>query len=235
MKYIFIVIFGFITFVSPLHISLAEVGGTITRTSQVPYEQLSYPQKLEYLMERLIEIQALLLAFSEQMTKPSSTEIINVSALIDYIEQETTVTIARADGQREELVISATNKDNIIEVVASEYGLSTEVIEDLLEVVSRNADTSKAVTVRFRDNRSITIRQEQWDGVVESTQISSTEIMDEFLVPVFGSETLATIIYDGLVTDIRQGNVSDEMYSFIAQILEESDTAELRDAITFQF
>lgn len=239
MKYLIIFIVSVSLVGAPVAPALAEVGGTITRTTTVPFEQLSYQGKLQYIMERLLVIQALLNALREAQggtvpvgTTPQLTEALGT---INFRSGLAAVDVTISNGVRERLTLSMTNEDEILSALASQFNTPIEQVRTRTRFTTLYASEAEAITVRFRDNRSITIRQDRRDGQTETTSISSTEIIDEFLMPLVGSRTLAQTIYDGYVTDIRRGNANDDTYEFIGELLGQPVTPEFIAAISFEF
>jgi hypothetical protein len=210
----------------------AEVGGTITRSTSVPYEQLSYHGKLQYIMARLLEIQALLTAMIEA---ESATPLTTAEGTINFQTGRTVVDVTLNTGAKERLTLETTRESEILATLATEYKTGLELVRNRTRLTTLFADEPVAIGVRFRDNRSITIREEQRNGTIETYTVSSREVIDDFLVPLVGSRTLAQTIYDGYVADIRRGNVSEDTYELLGELLGQPVTPEFIEAITFTF
>lgn len=239
MKYLIIFMVSMSLVGAPVAPAMAEVGGTITRSATVSYEQLSYQEKLQYIMERLLVIQALLNTLREAHvgTSPGGTtpQLTEAIGTINLRSGLSAVDVTHRNGMRERVTFRTTNEDEIVSALAAEYTTPVDRVRTLTRFTTLYANEAEAIVVRFRDNRSISIRQDRLDGQTETITISSAEIIDELLVPVVGSRSLAQTIYDAYVADVRRGNANSDTYEFIGELLGQPVTPEFIAAISFEF
>ncbi len=238
MYKISIIIVLFIILAIPHVPAMAIVGGEITRSGVVSFETMSREEKISYLWSEVQRLQAILDNLIKQQSATSSSDIATlspkISVTIDYRQRQTKVSFSNYNPRLQDVMYPTIEKDDILNRLIGETGKSRSVVQSELVISEINKDALQSVVVRIRSDRSLAIRIEAFDGTSENIAVSRDELFDEFLLPLVGSRAVAERVFDGYVSEVRRGDVPDELYELLEIVLDEPMTPTLKDVIEFR-
>lgn len=198
---------------------------TAYTTAQVTPGQAFLRAQLELIMLELMKIQVLIEALreaeAEQDGIAANTEedIVAITAEIDYVAEETSVTTRFEQGSPETFTIDTMAVAEVESALRDRYDVSSRELERVLQVSEVNADVLVAVVVEMRSSRSISITQVAANGDDISQSIPGT-VIDAFIENDFaGLGNVYDELIDGYARDIRGGDIPDGVVGLVADLM----------------
>lgn len=242
MKYFFAFVLSVSFVITPSALVVAEVGGVVTKTTSVNYENLSRSEKIAFLTAEVKRLQTILNELIKNLADKTKTETktetdlsaLKITAVIDYLTQVTSVTVTKS-GKEKSITYATTDEKEITTRLTKDLQIKSDILAKALTIRKTNQDELRSILVIVRSDRSLTIRTESFADKQTTVAVSGEEIMAGFLIPMIGSRAVAERVFDGYMTEIRRGKVPNEVFDLLETVIGKSITPALRKSTEFRF